>query len=179
MSLIHSFAPIAGPSPRVLILGTMPGKASLAANQYYAHPRNSFWPIMGEVFRFKPTLPYEERVEILRSSGTAVWDVLQLCTRESSLDSDIDESSIVPNDFVGFLASYPSIERLYFNGAKAAELYRKHVRSTLDDRWRSLEAVRLPSTSPANAGIPYCAKLLAWSSALGGERSADPLGAGG
>jgi TDG/mug DNA glycosylase family protein len=166
MPHIHGFPPIADPSPRVLILGTMPGKASLRANRYYAHPRNSFWPIMGEVLGFDPTIPYEERAEILRWRGIALWDVLQLCTRESSLDSDIDESSVVANDFAGFYAGHPDIRRVCFNGAKAADLYRRHVLPTLDARWAGLDALRLPSTSPANAGVPYVEKVRVWKRAL-------------
>jgi hypoxanthine-DNA glycosylase len=166
MSRVHGFPPIAAPSARILVLGTMPGKASLAAGRYYAHPRNSFWRIVGEVLGFDPSLPYEERVSFLRASGIALWDVLQLCTRESSLDSDIDEASIVPNDFASFFAAHPGVRRVCFNGAKAADLYRKHVQPQLAGRASDLEHVPLPSTSPANAGIPYAEKLRAWAAAL-------------
>jgi len=114
---------------------------------------------MGAVFGFDTSLPYEERVSILRSRGVAVWDVLQLCTRESSLDSDIDEESSVPNDFASFFNAYPQIARVCFNGAKAAEIYRKHVQPQLALK---LEYLLLPSTSPANAGVPYAEKLRAW-----------------
>ena len=118
-SPIRSFAPIAAPGATVLILGSMPGRASLLAGQYYAHPRNAFWPIMGELFGAGPELPYARRVRVLARAGVAVWDVLASCTRGGSLDSDIDPGSIVANDFASFFRAHPRIERVYFNGAMA------------------------------------------------------------
>ena len=93
----------------VLILGSMPGKASLAAGEYYAHPRNLFWPIMGELVGAHPGLPYEGRLRMLKSSGIALWDVLESCIRNSSLDSHIEEASVIPNDFDSFFQRHPNI----------------------------------------------------------------------
>jgi TDG/mug DNA glycosylase family protein len=76
MSRVQSFRPIVSPQSRLLILGSMPGEASLKAGQYYAHPRNAFWHIMGELFGAGPSLPYQERVAILQSIGVALWDSL-------------------------------------------------------------------------------------------------------
>lgn len=160
MPRVHGFAPIGDPGATVLILGSMPGKASLAAGEYYAHPRNAFWVIMGELIGADPCLPYKNRLEILRASGIALWDVLGSCFRNSSLDSQIEADSAVANDFNSFLLLHPHIGRVFFNGAKAEQCFLKQVRPTLESA--PLQYQRLPSTSPANAGIPYGEKLLAW-----------------
>ena len=157
---IRSFPPIGAPDATLLILGSMPGKASLLANQYYAHPRNAFWPIMGELFGASPDLPYARRVRVLEHAGVAVWDVLASCTRGSSLDSDIDKGSIVPNDFVSFFHAHPRIERVFFNGATAEASFRRHVLPRLAAT--TLRLKRLPSSSPANASWSHARKLRAW-----------------
>ncbi len=158
---VHSFPPIASRSSRVLILGSMPGKASLRAGQYYGHPHNVFWKLLGGFFDFEPEAPYSRRVAALRREGIALWDVMQSCTRGSSLDSDIVESSIVPNDFVGLLTRHRAIGTICFNGAKAEHSFRKYVLLALPEA-RKIEYHRLPSTSPANASIPYARKRQAW-----------------
>ena len=162
MTHIHSFPPISNASARRLILGSMPGHASLAAGQYYAHPRNYFWHVMSLILDVPAESPYEVRCEALASRGIAVWDVLKSCTRSSSLDSDIVESSIVPNDFESFLRSHPGIEAIFFNGAKAETIYLRHVKPRLPVDLADIRAVRLPSTSPANASVPLSAKLTQW-----------------
>jgi double-stranded uracil-DNA glycosylase len=161
MLQIHSFPPIASPLSRVLILGTMPGKASLRARQYYAHPQNAFWRIIGEILGFDPASPYDIRVASVQSAGVAIWDVLKSCIRASSLDSAIEAASAVPNDFAGFLAEHPQIQRICFNGAKAEALYMKHVRPSVPTDI-PVQYLRLPSTSPANASLPSSEKLRAW-----------------
>ncbi|HTO56242.1 MAG TPA: DNA-deoxyinosine glycosylase, partial [Pseudomonadales bacterium] len=113
---VRSFPPIGRTSARTLILGTMPGVASLAAGQYYGHPRNAFWRIVGELFGFDPAASYATRVRRLADSGVAVWDVLASCERAGSLDSRIDPESVVPNDFADFFAAHRRIERICFNG---------------------------------------------------------------
>ena len=160
MSRARSFAPVENSDAVVLILGSMPGKASLAAGQYYAHPRNSFWPIMGELVGAHPGLPYAERLQVLKSSGIALWDVIASCTRQSSLDSRIEPASVVPNDFESFFRSHPAIRQVFFNGAKAEQCFRRHVRPLL--KQQALHCRRLPSTSPAHAGMSYPEKLNAW-----------------
>ncbi|MFV0664433.1 DNA-deoxyinosine glycosylase [Denitromonas sp.] len=167
MSYVQSFPPLAGPDARLLILGSMPGRRSLAEQQYYAHPHNAFWPIMAELFGIEVTAPYAERCAALTAAGVAVWDVLAACTRESSLDSDIVESSIVPNDFASFFDAHPRIEGIYFNGAKAETSFLKHVLPTLSDAHLAIPRHRrLPSTSPAHAGLRFDAKLAAWQRAI-------------
>jgi double-stranded uracil-DNA glycosylase len=165
MSYVHSFPPIASSSARLLILGTMPGIASLQAGQYYAHPQNAFWRIAGAIVGFDPASPYDVRVARMRAAGIAVWDVLKSCTRQSSLDSDIVHATAVPNDLPAFLAGHPQIRRVCFNGAKAEALFARHVRPRLAPG-PDVEYVRLPSTSPANASVPWAVKLQAWRTAL-------------
>lgn len=162
MQRIHSFAPIADADATVLVLGSMPGKASLAAGEYYAHQRNHFWAIMGELIGAHPGLPYRGRLRVLRSSQIALWDVLESCIRKTSLDSRIETGSEVPNDFNAFFLQHPGITHVFFNGAKAEQCFLKHVQPSLESA--PLQFQRLPSTSPANAGISYQQKLLAWQS---------------
>jgi double-stranded uracil-DNA glycosylase len=160
MPHIQSFPPIEDSSASVLILGSMPGKESLRAGQYYAHRRNAFWPIMGELIGAAPTLPYETRIQKLKSAGIALWDVLASCRRDGSLDSDIDAASASPNDFASFFLAHPGITQVFFNGAVAEKYFHKFVLHSLEPR--SLHYQRLPSTSPANAAMAYDQKLKAW-----------------
>ena len=162
MSYVHGFEPIAGADSSCLILGSMPGKASLKAQQYYAHPRNAFWPIMQSLLEFEPEPKYSQRCENLVTHHIAVWDVLKTCTRSSSLDSDIVESSIISNDFVSFFATHPQIRAIYFNGAKAESIYRKHVLAELPEHLAKTQLTRLPSTSPAHASLSFANKLVKW-----------------
>lgn len=159
MSRLQAFPPIAAPHAHTLILGSMPGAASLAAGQYYAHPRNGFWPIVCAVLGIDPALPYADRMQAFAARGYALWDVLGACRRKGSLDADIEPDSMVVNDFPAFFAAHPHIGRVFLNGTAAETLFRRHVASVLERRvvWR-----RLPSTSPANASWPFAAKLDAW-----------------
>jgi double-stranded uracil-DNA glycosylase len=165
MAQVESFPPIESAIARVLVLGTMPGEASLRARQYYAHPQNAFWRIAGTTLGFDPAAPYEARIARLRAAGIAVWDVLQSCTRASSLDSAIVAATAVPNDLPAFLADHPQIRRICFNGAKAEALYARHVRPRLVPA-PDIRYLRLPSTSPANASVPWPQKLQAWQAGL-------------
>lgn len=165
--IAESFPPIIGTKPRALVLGSMPGKASLQAQQYYAHPRNLFWPFMQAIFHIDTTADYPQRCKALVGEGVAVWDVLQSCERASSLDADIIESSIVPNDFATLLSENASIQKIVFNGAKAQQAFKKYVVPALAGRLATIELIGLPSTSPANASIAREVKLAAWKAALG------------
>jgi double-stranded uracil-DNA glycosylase len=164
MPHIQSFPPIENPTAHTLILGSMPGKESLRAGQYYAHPRNAFWPIMSELVGAAPTLPYDARTQILKSVGIALWDVLASCTRHSSMDADIEKDSICPNDFVSFFLAHPDITHVFFNGTMAEQCFHKHVQPLLKPllEQRPLNYQRLPSTSPANASMRSEQKLRAW-----------------
>ncbi len=161
---IEGFPPIAADGARVLILGSMPGEASLAAGEYYAHPRNAFWPIMGALLGFDPALPYVERARRLAAARIALWDVAQSCVRPGSLDARMRE--VAPNDFAGFLASHPGIRHIFFNGAKAETLFARLVLPALPEAARRLPRSRLPSTSPAHASLSQAAKLARWRAIL-------------
>ncbi|HEX6734215.1 MAG TPA: DNA-deoxyinosine glycosylase [Azonexus sp.] len=161
MSLVHGFPPVAAADARILVLGSMPGQASLDAVRYYAHPRNAFWRIMGELLRFAPELPYEQRLQRLTAAGIALWDVIAACERYGSLDADIVAGSVQANDFAGFFATHPGISRIYFNGMAAETAFRRHVQPGLAGRLPPQH--RLPSTSPAHAARGYAEKLSAWS----------------
>ena len=165
MNLVTSFPPLSHPSARVLVLGSMPGVASLVAHQYYAHPRNHFWPIMGNIAGFDAQAPYAERVDALTRAGFAVWDVLQSCVRPGSLDSAIQAGTRVPNDFATFFAKHPDVARVCFNGTEAQSSFVRHVLPGLSVK--GVDYLRLPSTSPAHA-VPFEHKLTAWRAALVG-----------
>ncbi len=155
----HSFAPSVYPGAKVLILGSMPGEESLRRQEYYAFPRNAFWRIMGELFGFSRELPYRERLARLGEHGVALWDVLESCRREGSLDTRISEP--VPNDIAGLLDRNPGITRIFCNGS-AAYLFLKRYQGELFRR-KQLKIERLPSTSPAAAALTYPQKLSAYS----------------
>jgi len=159
--IVRSFAPIAAPGAHTLILGSMPGTASLEADEYYAHPRNAFWRIMGALYGAEPDLPYAERVAVLLVSSVAVWDVLQACEREGSLDADIRAE--VPNDFAAFFSAHAGIRRIGLNGGKAAASFRKHAARFLP---AGAEMRVLPSTSPAHAARGFEEKCALWREAL-------------
>lgn len=169
---VHSFDPIANESSQVLILGSMPSKASLLAGQYYAHPRNAFWKIIGTLLEIDAAASYERRVAALREQRIAVWDVLESCTRKTSLDSDIEESSIVVNGFATFFRAHARIRTICFNGAKAESCYRKHVLPGLTDAG-DFAYHRLPSTSPAHAAMSLAEKVGAWRAVLDPIRTGD------
>ncbi|WP_348672812.1 DNA-deoxyinosine glycosylase [uncultured Abyssibacter sp.] len=157
---VTGFPPIADHRARVLILGSLPSVASVQAHQYYGHPRNAFWPIMGALFGFEPTLDYPDRCARLREAGVAVWDVAAQADRPGSLDADIRGASVRPNPLDALLDECPRIARVFLNGGTAATLFRRHhPRST---RIAQLPATRLPSTSPAHASLRFEQKLQAW-----------------
>jgi hypoxanthine-DNA glycosylase len=146
----------------------MPSEESLRAGQYYAHPRNAFWPIMADLLGAVPGLAYAERARLLTSAGIALWDVLASCRRKGSLDSAIAADSIVVNDFPAFFQAHPGIAQVLFNGTMAEKCFHKYVRGALAGR--ALRFTRLPSTSPAHAGLPLAQKREAWRAAILAER---------
>lgn len=163
---VHSFPAVFKADARILILGSMPGVASLGANQYYAHPRNAFWRILGRVVGFDPALPYRERLQHLCQHRLALWDVLHSCVRPGSLDSAIEHPSARANDLPALLRKAPALRRICCNGAAAYQALQRHFGQQLTDEFAHIELHRLASTSPANASWTYARKLSAWSSAL-------------
>jgi double-stranded uracil-DNA glycosylase len=161
---ICSFEPIADTNAEVVVLGSMPGVASLRAQQYYAHPQNAFWRIIGELLGADANAPYRKRIRILKVARIAVWDVLASCVRVGSSDASIEDDSLIANDFRAFFGTHPRIRRVFFNGTKAEACYRRHVLPQLVDL--PLVYFRLPSTSPANASVTFADKLDAWRAIL-------------
>lgn len=173
--LNESFAPLEGPTARVLVLGTMPSVRSLEEHQYYAHPRNAFWPIAIAVStRGTPTreetfaLPYQQRVASITQAGIAVWDVLARCERRGSLDSSIVRDSEEPNDISAFVRRHPELDRIVFNGKMAEQLFRRYLSGNHDtDICDRIERITAPSTSPAMASMTLDDKFAVWAKALG------------
>lgn len=163
---LQAFAPVVHADAHTLILGSMPGAASLAAAEYYAHPRNLFWPIVGALLGFDAQAPYAERIDALTARGYALWDVLGACRRSGSLDTAIESDSMEINDFPQFFGAHPGVDRVFFNGSFAATLFRRCVVPLLGEHAAKLQLTRLPSTSPAHAGMTAEAKRVAWTAIL-------------
>jgi len=158
------FPPIDPPQARILILGSLPGQASLAAGRYYAHPRNAFWSILDTVLGIPRGAPYAERLDALRRHGIALWDVFHSAVRPGSLDGDI--RAAVPNDFPALFIRCPGIRRVLCNGALAHRAYRRHIQAALPPAFDGLPVLLLPSTSPAHAGMSPAEKTRRWAAAL-------------
>jgi hypoxanthine-DNA glycosylase len=163
-SLRHDrcFPPIAKPDAHTLILGSLPGQRSLQMQRYYAHPHNAFWKVIAALFGGDGDLPYTKRVRLLTTHRIALWDVLAAAERPGSLDSSIVHASALANDFAKFFRAHRRIRRVFFNGRKAEEMYRRFVLPTLDEEFSYIRYEGLPSTSPAHAGMPFAKKLERW-----------------
>jgi hypoxanthine-DNA glycosylase len=159
------FAAVARRDARVLILGTLPSVRSLEKREYYAHPRNCFWWIMGELVGASPELAYRDRLRRLCVSGIALWDVCRAAERPGSADAEIRMDSIEPNDFRAFLGAHPRIELICFNGQPAEKLFRRKVLPQLTEI-RPIAYRVLDSTSPACARISREEKLARWRESL-------------
>ncbi len=163
---IQSFNYIATKEAKALILGSIPGVKSLEEVQYYAHPRNQFWKIMGELLDFDHTLEYHERLAKLSSHNIALWDVIAQCDRSGSLDSAIKNQTIIPNDFNAFFNDHTQIKVILFNGQKAYNEFDKKVYKNLEEKYQKIKRIAMPSTSPANAVKNYEQKLKCWNELL-------------
>lgn len=162
MQSSDGFPPVAHADARVLILGSLPGQKSIAAQQYYAHPQNAFWPIMRELFGIDGD--YDSRCKQLKLHRIALWDVLASSVRPGSMDADIRLDSAQPNDFQGFFATHSELRLVAFNGRKAEDMFRRFVAA--DCPSDAVLRIGLPSTSPAYAAMPFSGKLSAWREAL-------------
>ena len=155
---LQGLAPVIDARARVLILGSFPSTASLAAQQYYAHPQNQFWRILGEVIgQPLKEMDYPQRIAAVQAAGIAIWDVFASCERAGSLDTAIRDA--VPNPLAELRKSAPALRRICFNGGMAARRIRE-VEAL------GFEAMVLPSTSAANASWSFERKLVAWRAAL-------------
>ncbi|WP_126286200.1 DNA-deoxyinosine glycosylase [Burkholderia stagnalis] len=153
--MLQGFPPVVGPATQTIILGSFPGEASLDAAQYYAHPRNQFWRLLGTVLG-EPALhelAYDARLERVLAHGIGIWDVLAACHREGSLDSAIRHAK--PNDFDALREHAPLLKKVCFNG-KTAGRFAEVIGAA------GYETLVLPSSSPANAMLSFEQKLAFW-----------------
>jgi hypoxanthine-DNA glycosylase len=157
MDRIQSFGPVINQNSRIIILGSIPGIASLRENQYYAHPLNQFWRILYKLFDTPLDQNYSKKLTFLLVQKIALWDVVHSCYRAGSLDTNIQEEHM--NDFVSLFKEYPNIHTIFFNGSKAYRLFRKEVGFMMG---QVEDYELLPSTSPART-IPWEQKLKEWS----------------
>ncbi|WP_144108412.1 DNA-deoxyinosine glycosylase [Paraburkholderia sp. BCC1886] len=153
--MLQGFPPVTAANTHTLILGSFPGEASLAATQYYAHPRNQFWRLLGAVLGEASLheLPYDARLERVLAHGVGVWDVLDACQREGSLDSAIRHAQ--PNDFASLREHAPLLRKVCFNG-KTAGRFAPVIGAA------GYATLVLPSSSPANAMLSFDQKLAVW-----------------
>ena len=150
------FKPVIYQHTRMLVIGTMPSVASLQAKEYYAFPRNAFWKIIADICHIESFKNYAQKQQALKKLNLGLWDNLQFCEREGSLDSKIQQE--IPNDFETLLKQYPKIKKLLFNGQKSYQFFKKYHSKLLQEYTYAV----LPSTSPANAGMTYKEKYILW-----------------
>lgn len=153
-TVLRGLPAVVSPETRLLVLGSFPSVASLAAGQYYAHPTNHFWPLLSALLGVDlRALAYPDRLAAVLARGVGIWDVYAACMREGSLDSAI--ASPEPNDLAGLAATLPRLEAIAHNGGESA-------RSMRVTRALGLPCYRLPSSSAANASWSFERKLAAW-----------------
>lgn len=154
MNRLLGLAPVVNAGTRLIVLGSFPGVASLKAQQYYGHPQNHFWKILGALWATPlPQMPYAQRLESMLAHGVGLWDVYGACEREGSLDSAIRQGEL--NDFAWLQAQCPHLQVIAHNGGESF----KHAKHT---ERLGLPIYKLPSTSPANASWSFDRKLVVW-----------------
>ncbi|MFX1762644.1 DNA-deoxyinosine glycosylase [Paraburkholderia sp. A1RI-2L] len=157
MSIKRCFAPVVDAHTRVLILGSLPGEASLAHQQYYAHKQNRFWHLVGEVIGANlPAMAYDARLQTLLEHRVGLWDVVAQARREGSLDGNIRDHA--GNDLIALIEGLPALEAIAFNGGTAARIGGR----ILGPHAQRFRILRMPSSSPAHASMNFAAKLAAW-----------------
>ena len=155
---LQGLPPVIARHCRLIILGSFPGLASLQAQQYYGHPRNQFWPLLGAIWRLDlVALPYPDRLAQLRCRGLGLWDVYASCRRQGSLDSAIEDAEF--NDLTTLKRRAPRLQLVAHNGGESA-------RAMKQMRALGLPVQRLPSSSPANASQSFERKLAVWRGAF-------------
>lgn len=147
---------------RVLVLGSMPGAASLKAARYYAHPRNRFWPLMSRLLQVDVEGSYVSRLAQLQAAGVGLWDVIGECVRVGSLDAAIQRDSVVPNPLPETIATLPGLRAIACNGAESHRLWSRWIAPRLPASHAGLPVLALPSTSPANAAFGIDRLAAAW-----------------
>lgn len=163
MTVLQGLPPAVREDARVLVLGSMPGEASLRAQQYYGHPRNRFWPLMASLYGIDAGATYAQRIVALNSAGIGLWDVLGSCVRRGSLDAAIERGSEIANPIAALCGRLPKLRAIGLNGAKAAHSFSRHVAPHLDAALaQRLAILALPSTSPANAAYALPQLQSAW-----------------
>lgn len=165
--LKNSFEPIISDQPKILILGSLPGDLSLELNQYYGHPRNRFWKMIGEIFNVEFSEDYEIKKQLILQHHLALWDVAHSAERKGSMD--VDMKNEIPNKIDDLLIKYPTIEKIIFNGKKAEQLFWKHF-----EQKSALNYISLPSTSPANAQFTFQKVVDVWKNALISDEFISP-----
>jgi double-stranded uracil-DNA glycosylase len=164
---VQGLAPIATASCRTLILGSLPGAASVQAQRYYAHPQNAFWKIMRNFLRVDLNADEGTTIAAFLAQQLALWDVYAEADRIGSLDSAIHKASAATNDIAGFIESHPELDRVLLNGGLAHDAFRRVIWPALAAaQQQRLQIVALPSTSPANAGLSFADKQARWLGAL-------------
>jgi hypoxanthine-DNA glycosylase len=142
---IHSYKPVIDEHARVLVLGTAPSVKSLEYKQFYGHPQNYFWRIIYRLFNESDADPvYANRLSFLKEHRLALWDVIESCEREGSLDVNIREE--IPNRIPDLIQQYPQLRCFAFNGSKAYDIFQKHFRGS--ELFRDVALLKLPSSSP-------------------------------
>jgi len=158
----HPLRPVYDERARVLILGSMPGSASLQAGEYYAHPRNQFWDIMGTLVGAKRELLYSKRLAVLCRNRIALWDVISSCERSGSLDAAIVARSVHVHSLRDLRSACPKLTAIYFNGRAAETYFFRHVHAAQPAEYTGIKLTALPSTSPANASLSLNEKIEQW-----------------
>lgn len=161
-TLLRGLAPQVDGQARVLVLGSMPGAASLHQAQYYAHPRNRFWPLMAALCGVDAQLDYPQRIARLQQAGIGLWDVIGQCRRTGSLDTAIVRGSEVVNPLAPLMRTLPQLQVIACNGAAAHAAFRRWVQPELPPALAGLPLLALPSTSPANAAWSLPRLLEQW-----------------
>ena len=156
--ILEGLPAVIATTTRLVVLGSFPGAASLAAQQYYGHPRNHFWPILSTLWNADLlALPYAKRLQEIHAHGLGLWDVYAACRREGSLDSAIKDAQL--NDLASLKRRAPHLSAIAHNGGESARVMK--VTAAL-----GVAVIRLPSTSPANASWSFERKLAAWRAAF-------------